>query len=147
MRRGHAGIRTPTDDDAGFDELTHINQIMLGWVLKPGEDTRSLLRLTALQRLPALDLQSERVRHTIDHIVARKIAVEPTIGIHEALLLSRDGEIPAGQVDTIEHMPIGAQRDAKKAWSDMSDPAVAAAYAGAWQQILTLWTAHERASC
>ena len=131
--------------DAGFDELTHINQIMLGWVLKPGEDTRSLLRLTALQRLPALDLQSERVRHTIDHIVARKVAVEPTIGIHEALLLARDGEIPAGQVDTIEHMPIGAQRDAKKAWSDMSDPAVAAAYAGAWQQILaTLRIMHER---
>jgi hypothetical protein len=131
--------------DAGFDELTHINQIMLGWVLKPEEDTRTLLRLTALRRLPGLDLTSARVQHTIDHIVDRKIAVEPTIGIHEALLLSRDGEVPAGQVDTIDHMPIGVQRDAKKAWSDMSAPGDAEAYAGAWEKILdTLRIMHQR---
>src|SRR3546814_499185 len=35
--------------EAGFDELTHINQVMLGWVLEEGEDTRTLLRLTALR--------------------------------------------------------------------------------------------------
>ncbi|MBL0162219.1 MAG: amidohydrolase family protein [Xanthomonadales bacterium] len=131
--------------DAGYDELTHINQTMLGWVLTPDEDTRTLLRLTALKRLPALDLQSEKVQHTIQHIVDRKASLEPTIGIHESLLLSRDGEIPAGQVDTIEHMPIGAQRDAKKAWSDMSAPGDAEAYAGAWDKILdTLRIMHKR---
>lgn len=122
--------------DAGYDELTHINQTMLGWVLKPDEDTRTLLRLTALKRLPALDLQSEKVQHTIQHIVDRKASLEPTIGIHESLLLTRDGEIPAGQVDTIEHMPIGAQRDAKQAWADMSAAGDAEAYAGAWETIL-----------
>ncbi len=131
--------------DAGYDELTHINQTMLGWVLAPDEDTRTLLRLTALKRLPKLDLQSEKVQHTIQHIVDRKASLEPTIGIHESLLLSRDGEIPAGQVDTIDHMPIGAQRDAKKAWSDMSAPGDAEAYAGAWEKILdTLRIMHKR---
>ena len=131
--------------DAGFDELTHINQTMLGWVLTPDEDTRTLLRLTALRRLPGLDLQSEKVQQTIQHIVDKKVALEPTIGIHESLLLSRDGEIPAGQIDTIENMPIGAQRDAKKAWSDMSAPGDAEAYAGAWEKILdTLRIMHQR---
>ena len=131
--------------DAGYDELTHINQTMLGWVLAPDEDTRTLLRLTALKRLPKLDLQSEKVQHTIQHIVDRKASLEPTIGIHESLLLSRDGEIPAGQVDTIDHMPIGAQRDAKKAWSDMSAPGDSEAYAGAWEKILdTLRIMHKR---
>ncbi|HMM65845.1 MAG TPA: amidohydrolase family protein [Dokdonella sp.] len=131
--------------DAGFDELTHINQTMLGWVLKPDEDTRTLLRLTALRRLPALDLQSARVQKTIQHIVDNKVSLEPTIGIHEALLLSRDGEIPPGQVDTIEHMPIGVQRDARKALADMSAPGDAEAYAGAWEKILdTLRIMHQR---
>ncbi len=131
--------------DAGYDELTHINQTMLGWVLKPDEDTRTLLRLTALKRLPSLDLQSAKVQHTIQHIVDKKASLEPTIGIHEALLLSRDGEIPAGQIDTIDHLPIGAQRDAKSAWSDMSAPGDAQAYAGAWEKILdTLRIMHER---
>ncbi|HET9032552.1 MAG TPA: amidohydrolase family protein [Dokdonella sp.] len=131
--------------DAGYDELTHINQTMLGWVLKPDEDTRTLLRLTALRRLPELDLQSAKVQKTIQHIVDKKASLEPTIGIHEALLLSRDGEIPAGQVDTIDHMPIGAQRNAKKAWSDMSAPGDAEKYAGAWDKILdTLRIMHQR---
>src|SRR5690606_4424382 len=49
---GHVPAFSNADDmlNAGFEEMTHINQTMLGWVLEPGEDTRTLLRLTALQR-------------------------------------------------------------------------------------------------
>ena len=131
--------------EAGYDELTHINQIMLGWVLTPEEDTRTLLRLTALSRLDALDLQSPRVRKTMDAIVAEKVAVEPTIAIHENLLLNQDGQVPRGQVDWIEHLPIGAQRGAKRAWTDMSEPGKREAYAGAFGKILaTVREMHER---
>ena len=121
---------------AGYDELTHINQIMLGWVLEPEEDTRTLLRLTALKRLDGLDLDSARVRRTLDAIVERKVAVEPTIAIHENLLLNRNGEVPRGAADYLDHMPIGIQRDSKRAWSDMSAPGDAEAYAGAWDTLL-----------
>ena len=48
---------------AGYDEMTHINQFMLGWVLKPGEDTRTLLRLTAMRRFPAVDLTAPPSAH------------------------------------------------------------------------------------
>src|SRR5262249_33259058 len=50
--------------EAGYDEMTHINQFMLGWVLNPGEDTRTLLRLTALRRLQTLDLNTAAVKRT-----------------------------------------------------------------------------------
>lgn len=130
---------------AGYDELTHINQIMLGWVLDPEEDTRTLLRLTALKRLADLDPQSPRVRRTMDAIVAKNVAVEPTIAIHENLLLNRDGETPRGAAGYIEHLPIGNQRDAKRAWTDMSAPGDAEAYAAAWERILaTLREMHAR---
>jgi imidazolonepropionase-like amidohydrolase len=122
--------------DAGYDELTHINQIMLGWVLGPEEDTRTLLRLTALKRLATLDLASERVQRTINHIVERKVAVEPTIAIHENLLLNRDGQVPRGMVDYIDHLPVGEQRSARQAWADMSAPGDAEAYAAAWEKML-----------
>ena len=122
--------------DAGFDELTHINQIMLGWVLAPGEDTRTLLRLTALKRLAALDLQSAPVQRTLDHIVARKVAVEPTIAIHENLLLNRGGAVPQGAVDYIDNLPVGEQRGVRQGWADMSAPGDAEAYAGAYAKIL-----------
>jgi hypothetical protein len=124
--------------DAGYDELTHINQIMLGWVLAADEDTRTLLRLTALKRLADLDLMSAPVQHTLDRIVAEKVAVEPTIAIHENLLLNQDGEVPAGMADYLDHMPIGVQRDAKRAWSDMSAPGDREAYAAAYGKILAI---------
>lgn len=130
---------------AGYDELTHINQIMLGWVLQPDEDTRTLLRITALRRLAALDLNSERVQSTIDSIVKHEVAVEPTIGIHESAMLGRDGEIPLGQRDYFEYMPIGYQRDAMQSWLDLSQPGDDQAYRASYQKILeTLQLMHQR---
>ena len=123
---------------AGYDELTHINQIMLGWVLEPEEDTRTLLRITGLKRLAQLDLASPRVQRTIDAIVERKVAVEPTIGIHEAALLGREGEVPVGRVDYLDHMPIAVQRDARQAWLKLEEAGDDAAYRKAFVTIMDL---------
>tara|TARA_R110000787_G_scaffold22424_2_gene65145 strand:- start:4731 stop:6821 length:2091 start_codon:yes stop_codon:yes gene_type:complete len=121
--------------EAGYDEMTHINQVMLGWVLAAEEDTRTLLRLTALQRLPKLDLDSDIVQHTLDLMVDNNVAIDPTYAIHEALLLSRNGEIQPGMADYVDHMPVGVQRDARAAWSNIETPEDDAAYSGAFDQI------------
>jgi imidazolonepropionase-like amidohydrolase len=144
---GHvpAFSRANTMIEAGYDELTHINQIMLGWVLEAEEDTRTLLRLTALSRLPELDLESDAVAETLDLMVENDVAVDPTLAIHEALLLSRNGEIQPGAVDYIDHMPVGNQRGARQAWSKIETPEDDAAYAGAFDQIVeTLSMMRER---
>jgi imidazolonepropionase-like amidohydrolase len=134
---GHVPAFTNADAmiAAGYDELTHINQIMLGWVLEEGEDTRTLLRLTALRRLPGLDLMSEPVQSTINAIAERGIVVDPTFAIHEALLLSRNGEISPGTVDYVDHLPVDAQRQARSAWADISNEEDDANYRGAFAQI------------
>ena len=125
---------------AGYDEMTHINQVMLGWVLEEGEDTRSLLRLTALRRLPALDLTSEPVQNTINAMATRGIAIDPTLAIHEALLLSRNGELTPGAVDYIDHMPVEEQRSARSAWADIANAEDDANYRGAFDQVLATVT-------
>jgi imidazolonepropionase-like amidohydrolase len=130
---------------AGYDEMTHINQFMLGWVIKPTEDTRTLFRLTALKRLPALDLNSAPVQATINTIATKHIAIDPTIGIHENLTQNRDGKIPPGMTDYFDHMPIGTRRDAMKGWIDVSAPGDNAAYRGAYDKILaTVAMLHKR---
>jgi imidazolonepropionase-like amidohydrolase len=130
---------------AGYDEMTHINQFMLGWVIKPTEDTRTLFRLTALKRLPGLDLNSAPVQATINTIATKHIAIDPTIGIHENLTQNRDGKIPPGMVDYFDHMPIGTRRDAMKGWIDVSAPGDDAAYRGAYDKILaTVAMLHKR---
>jgi Amidohydrolase family len=144
---GHIPAFSTADDMilAGYDEITHINQFMLGWVIQPGEDTRTLFRLTALKRLGGLDLQSARVQHTIGMMVERKIAIDPTLGIHELLTLGRDGQVPPGAVDYFDHLPIARRRDAMKGLIDVSAPGDDKAYRAAFVKLIeTVRLLHER---
>jgi imidazolonepropionase-like amidohydrolase len=135
---GHVPAFTNADAmiAAGYDEMTHINQFMLGWVLKPDEDTRTLLRLTGMKRFPSVDLAGGAARRTIDAIAQRKLAIDPTLAIHEELTLNRNGEVPPGAADYLEHMPVGYQRSAKAARSDTTAPGDDEAYRGAFDKIL-----------
>jgi hypothetical protein len=130
---------------AGYDEITHANQFMLGWVLKPGDDTRTLLRVTALRRFPDVDLTSDGVVKTVDAMVARKLVIDPTLAIHEALTHNRDGRVPPGAADYFDHMPIGYQRGEKQAMVDASEKRDDEAYRGAFDQVIaTMKLLHER---
>lgn len=137
---GHVPAFSNADQmiEAGYDEMTHINQVMLGWVLDQGEDTRTLLRLTALKRLPALDLEADNVAKTLDAMVERGVAIDPTFAIHEALLLSRNGSIFAGSADIVDNLPVSAQRQARTAWAAIESDEDDAAYRGAFEKITTM---------
>jgi len=121
---------------AGYDEMTHINQVMLGWVLEEGEDTRTLLRLTALRRLPALKMDDPRVMATINAMAEKGVAIDPTLAIHEALLRTRNGTVSPGMVDYVDHLPVGVQREARTAWADIATPEDDAAYWQAFDKII-----------
>ncbi|AFU67688.1 metal-dependent hydolase [Psychroflexus torquis ATCC 700755] len=121
---------------AGYDEMTHINQTMLGWVLTPEEDTRSLLRLTALKRFPELDLNSPRVQETMDLFVQNKTAMDPTLAIHEVLMKARNGEVREGTKDFIDHMPPNTQRGYKVALADIASPEDDQKYRGGYDKIV-----------
>lgn len=137
---GHVPAFSTADEmmAAGYDEMTHINQFALGWVIKPDEDTRTLFRLTALKRLPDLDLNSEKVQRTVNTMVAKKIAIDPTLGVHEMLLLRRDGKIPEGMADYYDHLPVADRRAALKALADTSKPGDDQAYRAAWDKLLAV---------
>jgi len=144
---GHVPAFSSADQmiEAGYDEITHINQFMLGWVISPGEDTRTLFRLTALKRLPALDLSSPRVQHTMQMMVDGHKAIDPTLCIHEALTLNRDAQVPPGAVDYLDHMPVGYRRDLMKAPADTSAPGDDQAYRAAFEKMLaTVRMLHDR---
>ncbi len=121
---------------AGFDEMTHINQTMLGWVLEPEEDTRTLLRLTALKRFPGLDLNSPKVQETMELFVSNNTAIDPTLAIHEVLMKARNGEVWEGTKDIIDHMPPNAQRGYKVALADVATPEDDKAYREGYEKIV-----------
>ncbi|NVK54966.1 MAG: amidohydrolase family protein [Alteromonadaceae bacterium] len=131
--------------EAGYDELTHINQIMLGWVLEPDEDTRTLFRITGMKRFVDLDLNSEKAQHTLDLMVKHNIAHDPTAVIHEYAMTGRNGITNNAVLDYIDHMPISVQRSAKSAMLNVADEKEDKAYRVAFDKILAaLALMHER---
>ncbi len=130
---------------AGYDEVTHINQLMLGWVLDPKEDTRTPLRLTAMQRTATLDLTTPRVQRTIDAMAAGNIAHDPTAVTLELLMLSRDGTASPSVAGYIDHLPIGLQRRRRQAIAPIAGPADDAGYRGGFAKVRqTLKLLHDR---
>jgi hypothetical protein len=128
----------------GYDEITHINQLMLGWLLKPGEDTRTPLRLTAMARAARLDLSSPPVQNTLSLMKAHHIAHDPTAVILERLMLSRAGTVQPGDVDYLDHMPIAYQRYRRRTFVTINTPAEDDAYRAAFAKVIeTLRMLHE----
>ncbi len=137
---GHIPAFTDADHmiAAGYDEITHINQLMLGWVLKPDEDTRTPLRLTAMRRMGNLDLGAANVVKTIDTMVAKNIAHDPTAVTLELLMLSRNGTPSPSVAGYIDHLPIGLQRRRRQAIAPIASAADAAEYDAGFAKVKEL---------
>jgi Amidohydrolase family len=144
---GHVPAFTNADTmvKSGYSEITHINQLMLGWLLAPDEDTRTPLRLTGMARAAKLDLQSDKVRATVALMQEHNVAVDPTAVILERLMLSRAGITPRGDVDYLDHMPIGYQRYRKRTFVSLKDEAADRAYVDGFRMTLeTLKLLHDQ---
>lgn len=127
----------------GYDSIAHINQLMLGWILKPGEDSRTPLRLTAMARAGSLDLNAEAVQRTVGLMKTHGTALDTTAVILEQLMLSRAGQVPPGQEDFLPHMPIGFQRYRKRSFVTIANKAEDAAYqAGVAKMLETIGMLH-----
>ncbi|SEK87718.1 Amidohydrolase family protein [Roseateles sp. YR242] len=129
----------------GYEEITHLNQLMLGWLIKPDEDTRTPLRLTALARAATLDLNSAPVQKTVQLMVDHHIPLDPTLVVIERLMLSRAGTVPPGDVDVLDHLPVGLQRYRKRTFVPLKSAEEDRSYFQAFDKMLdTLRLLHSR---
>jgi imidazolonepropionase-like amidohydrolase len=122
--------------EAGFDEITHANQLMLGWVLEDGEDTRTLFRFKAMKRFPSLDPGGEEVQYTISRMLERNVAHDPTIAIHEHGLTAVNGEPAPMARAIIDHLPTNEQRSVKSELFGTESEEERAEYVAAFEFIL-----------
>ena len=123
---------------AGFNEITHANQLMLGWVLAPEEDTRTLFRFTAMRRFNDLKVTDETVQQTIQSMLTNGVVHDPTIAIHEHGLTAINGEIaPMGRA-IIDHLPTNEQRGLKQELFGTESEEERAGYIGAFDFIMSV---------
>jgi len=129
----------------GYDELTHINQVMLNFVVRPGDDTRTLARFTRIgEDAHALDLTSPKARAFLRLLRQRGTVVDPTLGTFEGMFTQEQGQPDPGLADVAEHLPAAWRRNLKVAAMDLEGKKLET-FRRSYQRLLDLTMAMHRA--
>jgi hypothetical protein len=96
---------------AGYDEIQHINQVMLNFLVKPGDDTRTLVRFYLVGDNAAdVDLDSPGARAFVQLLVSRRTVIDPTIAGFEPMFTQLQGQRNPAFGMVASHMPPQLQR-------------------------------------
>jgi cytosine/adenosine deaminase-related metal-dependent hydrolase len=107
---------------AGYDEIQHINQVMLNFLVKPEDDTRTLARFTLIgYYAQTIDLDSPRVTAFIDLLKQKGTAIDPTLATFESMFTQRQGEMNPSYAAIAAHVPIGLARSWRTNSMDVTD--------------------------
>jgi len=80
----------------GYDEIQHINFLMLNF-MPDVKETQTRLRLTVpAERGASIDLSSPQVKSFIDLLESKHIVIDPTLGVFEGSYVGRRGTIAPG---------------------------------------------------
>jgi hypothetical protein len=110
---GHipAGLRAQQALDAGYDEIQHINQVMLNFLFKPGVETRSLERFyLPAEKTGDLDFESKPVKDFIAMLAKKQIVIDPTLSTF-AFLKQQDGDVNEPWAPVEANMPPDVARN------------------------------------
>jgi hypothetical protein len=120
----------------GYDEINHINQLMLSLVIDPEkDDTRTTFRFTAMgERMWKLDLQSEPVQRLIALMKERKTVLDPTMATFSPVLLARPATACPSDEPWLDHMPVAIQRARRSAVLDVK-PEQYKDYDASWKKL------------
>lgn len=120
----------------GYDEINHMNQVLLSFVLSEDEDTRTPLRFTAVgERMSKLDLRSEPVQRMVALMKERGTTLDVTMAGLEWMLLSQPGKSPPAIEGWLPHVPGPVQRARRTAVLDFK-PEQASTYRASWEKLL-----------
>jgi hypothetical protein len=122
--------------EQGFDELQHINQVMLNFLVTPQTDTRTLERFyLPANQVADLDLDSPAVRDFVSLLAAKKTVVDPTLVTFD-FLKQRDGEPSAPYRAVMPNFPPDVQRDLRVGSMKIPDDATAARFAKSYDKMV-----------
>jgi hypothetical protein len=105
----------------GYDEIQHINQVLLNFYVKPDTDTRSLQRFTLIaENANSLDLDAQPFQDLVKLFVAHKTVLDPTLCAFEAQFTQRSGELNPSFTQVADHLPITLRRGMYKSESEIT---------------------------
>lgn len=125
----------------GYDELTHANQVMLNFVARPGDDTRTLVRFERVgSDARSLDLRGAKARAFIRLLRERRTVVDPTLAVFEPMFTQAQGEPNPAANGVADHLPVQWQRSLRVADMDLEGPKLLA-YRESYRRMVELTVA------
>jgi imidazolonepropionase-like amidohydrolase len=113
---------------AGYDEIQHINQVLLNFLVDQKTDTRTLERFYLPARGVAdMDFDGAEVRKFIQLLADRKVVVDPTLATFN-FIRQRDGELSQEFAAVADHVPPDVRRGFYAAQMKIPDDATHARY-------------------
>ena len=110
---GHVPAHMIAEDaiKAGFDEIQHINFLVLDLVADRDTDTRTPLRLTIpAEKAGEIDIDGPKTNALMDLLVAKHTVVDPTLNVFEADFTNRPGKASPALAPVLSRLPTQVQR-------------------------------------
>jgi hypothetical protein len=122
--------------EQGYDEIQHINQLMLNFFVDEKTDTRTLQRFyLPAEKTAGLDFDSKPVQDFIALLASHKTVIDPTLATFE-FLHQRDGEMSPIVAGIAAHLPPDVQRGRRAAEMKIPDDATGARYTKSFDKMV-----------
>ena len=123
----------------GYDELQHINQMVLNFVSDPDTDSRTIVRFNLVgERARTLDLDSQAVRDFIALLVEHRTVIDATMATFEGSYTQKPGDMDPSVAAVADHMPFATQRAWRINSTDVSGGKLET-YRESWQRMMQLF--------
>jgi hypothetical protein len=135
---GHvpAFMRAQDVVEQGYDEIQHINQLMLNFFVDEKTDTRTLQRFyLPAEKTADLDFNGKPVQDFIALLASHKTVIDPTLATFE-FLHQRSGEMSPIVAAVADHLPPDVQRGRRVAEMKIPDDATAARYTKSFDKMV-----------
>ena len=127
---GHipVGLRASEALDAGYDEIQHINQVMLNFLATPQTDTRTLQRfILPSEKTGDLDFNTPVIKNFISRLKMKQTVIDPTLATF-AFMKQKDGDMNTPFAPIADHMPPDVKRGFYVGTMKIADSATLARY-------------------
>jgi hypothetical protein len=135
---GHvpAFLRAQDVIDLGYDEIQHINQVLLNFFVTPTTDTRTLERFYLVaEKAGGLDLDSKPVQDFVKALLVKPVVIDPTLTAFD-FIRQRPGQLSPAYASVADHMPPDVRRSFSVAEMNIPDDATAARYEKSYEKCI-----------
>ena len=120
----------------GYDEIQHINQVLLNFLVNDKTDTRTLERFyLPAEKLADMDFDSKPVQDFIELLVRHKTVVDPTLATFN-FIRQRDGVMSQEFAAVADHVPPDVRRGFLQGQMKIPDDATAARYEKSYAKMI-----------